>query len=601
MEQENALICICGPPHGCAARVNRLTVYSADITLGGLDTMPEVTVPQPAPAASPASPPGRPKPKFNKRKVRQAVIAGAVVVALAAGGFLLYRFLTKQDSASSEIQTQAVQYGTIQSKVTGSGNAKAKESAAITLTAGGTVQEVFVSPGDTVTAGQPLYTIFSQEAQDQVTQAQTQVDNLNKEMSALLEDANNLTVRAPFAGKLINVKEFQPDQEVAKETAVATLVNDKKLKLSLYFSYAYENQIRTGQSVQVSIPTVMGTYTGTVEKINKVRFISPEGAVHFEVVIAFQNPGTLTAGMDASATLTASDGSAIYPYENGKTEYYETREIVTKAAGPVVSQGNLMDYADVSAGEALLTLGSSTIDETIMSKQKEIDEAQKKLADAQKGLADFNAVSPIDGSVTSCTLTPGTEVKSGDTVVTISNTTNMVVDITVDDRNIAFVQPGLTVELSDWNGNTFIGTVTAINMGAAESQNGMTNYPVTLTVDNQDGSLLAGMYLDYSFVASQSDDCMMVPMQSVKNIPGEGGSTDSVVFIRADKRPENAVDLEIPEPEPGQPPMYPSPEDGFYPVKVETGLNDDYNVEIKSGLNGDEEVFVNYLVESAYG
>ena len=563
--------------------------------------MPEVTVPQPAPAASPASPPGRPKPKFNKRKVRQAVIAGAVVVALAAGGFLLYRFLTKQDSASSEIQTQAVQYGTIQSKVTGSGNAKAKESAAITLTAGGTVQEVFVSPGDTVTAGQPLYTIFSQEAQDQVTQAQTQVDNLNKEMSALLEDANNLTVRAPFAGKLINVKEFQPDQEVAKETAVATLVNDKKLKLSLYFSYAYENQIRTGQSVQVSIPTVMGTYTGTVEKINKVRFISPEGAVHFEVVIAFQNPGTLTAGMDASATLTASDGSAIYPYENGKTEYYETREIVTKAAGPVVSQGNLMDYADVSAGEALLTLGSSTIDETIMSKQKEIDEAQKKLADAQKGLADFNAVSPIDGSVTSCTLTPGTEVKSGDTVVTISNTTNMVVDITVDDRNIAFVQPGLTVELSDWNGNTFIGTVTAINMGAAESQNGMTNYPVTLTVDNQDGSLLAGMYLDYSFVASQSDDCMMVPMQSVKNIPGEDGSTDSVVFIRADKRPENAVDLEIPEPEPGQPPMYPSPEDGFYPVKVETGLNDDYNVEIKSGLNGDEEVVVNYLVESAYG
>lgn len=563
--------------------------------------MPEVTVPQPAPAASPASPPGRPKPKFNKRKVRQAVIAGAVVVALAAGGFLLYRFLTKQDSASSEIQTQAVQYGTIQSKVTGSGNAKAKESAAITLTAGGTVQEVFVSPGDTVTAGQPLYTIFSQEAQDQVTQAQTQVDNLNKEMSALLEDANNLTVRAPFAGKLINVKEFQPDQEVAKETAVATLVNDKKLKLSLYFSYAYENQIRTGQSVQVSIPTVMGTYTGTVEKINKVRFISPEGAVHFEVVIAFQNPGTLTAGMDASATLTASDGSAIYPYENGKTEYYETREIVTKAAGPVVSQGNLMDYADVSAGEALLTLGSSTIDETIMSKQKEIDEAQKKLADAQKGLADFNAVSPIDGSVTSCTLTPGTEVKSGDTVVTISNTTNMVVDITVDDRNIAFVQPGLTVELSDWNGNTFIGTVTAINMGAAESQNGMTNYPVTLTVDNQDGSLLAGMYLDYSFVASQSDDCMMVPMQSVKNIPGEDGSTDSVVFIRADKRPENAVDLEIPEPEPGQPPMYPSPEDGFYPVKVETGLNDDYNVEIKSGLNGDETVFVSYLVESAYG
>ena len=118
--------------------------------------MPEVTVPQPAPAATPASLPGRPKPKFNKRKVRQAAIAGAVVVALAAGGFLLYRFLTKPDSATSQIQTQGVQYGTIQRKDTGCGTAKAKESAANTLTAGGTVQEVFVSPGDTVTAGQPL-------------------------------------------------------------------------------------------------------------------------------------------------------------------------------------------------------------------------------------------------------------------------------------------------------------------------------------------------------------------------------------------------------------------------------------------------------------
>ena len=332
--------------------------------------------------------------------MRQAAIAGAVVVALAAGGFLLYRFLTKQDSASSEIQTQPVQYGTIQSKVTGSGNAKAKESAAITLTAGGTVQEVFVSPGDTVTAGQPLYTIFSQEAQDQVTQAQTQVDNLNKEMSALLEDANNLTVRAPFAGKLINVKEFQPDQEVAKETAVATLVNDKRLKLSLYFSYAYENQIHTASPSRCPSPPSWAPTPAPWRKSTRSASSPPRGRYTSRRSLSLTTRAPSPAGMDASATLTASDGSAIYPYENGKTEYYETREIVTKAAGPVVSQGNLMDYADVSAGEALLTLGSSTINENIMSKQKEIDEAQKKLADAQKGLADFNAVSPIDGSVT---------------------------------------------------------------------------------------------------------------------------------------------------------------------------------------------------------
>ena len=552
----------------------------------------EVKVPQqetPAGAQPPAAAPAKKPPakKRSPRKTRNMIIALVVVAALAVGGVFLYRFLTKQQKVNSEIQTSPVSYGSIQSKVSGSGNAMAKESAAITLTAGGTVEEVFVTAGDTVTAGQPLYTISSKEAQDKL-------DNLNNEMKTLLEEANNLTVRAPFAGKLQNVKEFQPDQDVAKGTEVATLVNDKKLKLSLYFSYAYENEISVGQSVQVSVPAVMQSYPGTVEKINKVSFISPEGAVHFEAVIVFDNPGTLTADMDASAVLKAADGSDIYPYQTGKTEFYEIRTITAKADGPVTGLGNLMDYANVSAGEALLYLGSDTIDDKIKAKQEELNTAQKEFDN-------FHAVSPINGTVTSCTLTPGAEVKSGDTVITISNTTNMVVEITVDDRNISFVQPGLEVELKDWNGNIFIGTVSSINMGKAESSNGMTNYPVTLTVDNADGSLLAGMYLDYSFVASQSDNCMMVPMQSVKYVSGSEGETYSVVFIRADQKPENAVDLEIPETMPGETPKYPSPDQGFYPVKVETGLNDDYNVEIKSGLNGDEEVFVNFLVEQAYG
>lgn len=554
--------------------------------------MPEVEVKVPQQETSAGQQPPAPEKKLpakkrNPRKTRNMIIALVVVAALAVGGVFLYRFLNEQKKVNSEIQTSPVSFGSIQSKVTGSGNAMAKESAAITLTAGGTVEEVFVNAGDTVTAGQPLYTISSKEAQDKL-------DNLNSEMKDLLEQANNLTVRAPFAGKLQDVKEFQPDQNVTTGQEIATLVNDKKLKLSLYFSYAYENEIYVGQSVQVSVPAVMKSYTGTVEKINKVSFISPEGAVHFEVVIVFDNPGTLTADMDASAVLTAKDGSAIYPYQNGKTQFYEIRTITAKADGPVTQIGNLLNYANVSAGEALLYLGSDTIDEKIRAKQEEVNEAQKEFDN-------FNAVSPIDGTVTSCTLVPGAEVKSGDTVITISNTSNMVVEISVDDRNIAFVQPGLMVELKDWNENVFIGTVSSINMAKAESSNGMTSYPVTLTVDNADGSLLAGMYLDYSFVTSQSDDCMMVPMQSVKYVSDAEGETYSVVFIHAEEKPENAVDLEIPEPMPGETPKYPSPEDGYYPVKVETGLSDNYNVEIKSGLNGDEEVFVNFLVEQAYG
>lgn len=548
------------------------------------------------PATSgPVTPVPPPKPKKPAGKGRQKIVKRLIALGVAAailggGGFALYRFLTDDDSELGEIYSQPAEIGTIQSKVSGRGSARAKESAAITLTQSGVVQEVFVAGGQTVMAGDPLYTIYSEAAEKQLSEAQ-------EEMDRLLEEANNLTVRAPFAGKLIDVEEFQIDQQVGEGTKVATLVNDKKLKLSLYFSYAYEGEIWAGQSVDVSIPAVMKTFTGRVEKVNRVSFISPEGAVHFEAEIVFDNPGTLTAGMDASAVLTASDGSEIYPYENGRTQFYETRDIITKAAGPVAGQGNLLNYANVSAGEELLYLGSSTIDEKIQAQQVKLDEAMK-------AMADFNAVAPIDGTVTSCNLVEGQEVKSGDTVIMISNNVTMLVTINVNDQNISFIKPGSYVELKDWSDNVFQGLVTSIDMSGGQGGDGMmgggsgggTNYPVTLTVDNFSGALMEGMTLQYSFVTSESAECVLVPTSCVKYFSDQEGNRCKVVFVQRDEAPEELPELMYPELQPGQARDYPTQEEGYYPVVVETGIADTQNVEIVSGVEAGDMVFINYTV-----
>ena len=542
------------------------------------------------PATPPKPPVKKPAGKGRQKMVKRLIALGVAAAIFGGGGFALYRFLTDDDSELGEIYSQPAEIGTIQSKVSGRGSARAKESAAITLTQSGVVQEVFVAGGQTVMAGDPLYTIYSEAAEKQLSEAQ-------EEMNRLLEEANNLTVRAPFAGKLIDVEEFQIDQQVGEGTKVATLVNDKKLKLSLYFSYAYEGEIWAGQSVDVSIPAVMKTFTGRVEKVNRVSFISPEGAVHFEAEIVFDNPGTLTAGMDASAVLTASDGSEIYPYENGQTQFYEIRDIITKAAGPVAGQGNLLNYANVSAGEELLYLGSSTIDEKIQAQQVKLDEAQE-------AMADFNAVAPIDGTVTSCNLVEGQEVKSGDTVIMISNNVTMLVTINVNDQNISFIKPGSYVELKDWNDNVFQGLVTSIDMSGSQGGDSMmgggsgggTNYPVTLTVDNFSGALMEGMTLQYSFVTSESAECVLVPTSCVKYFSDQEGNRCKVVFVQRDEAPEELPELIYPELQPGQARDYPTQEEGYYPVVVETGIADTQNVEIVSGVEAGDMVFINYTV-----
>ena len=557
--------------------------------------MAEVMAPQGATQATPPPAPMKKSGPQKKKMAKRMVALGVAAAVLGGGAFALYQFLNSGGTQQGEIFAEPAYLGSIQSKVSGSGTAKAKETAAITLTQSGTVQEVLITSGQTIMAGEPMYRIFSKAAEDEVSNARKNLENLYKDMADLQQDAANLTVRAPFAGKLQMVGEFTVDEDVVKGTTVAELVNDKKLKLSLYFSYAYEHDIKAGQSVDISVPAVMGTFSGKVEKINKVSYISPEGAVHFEAVIVFDNPGTLTAGMDASAIMKTADGMDIYPYQSTKTEFYEVRTITTRAAGPVAGVGNLLDYANVSAGEALLYLGSSTIDTDIRAKQDEIDTAQTKLDDAIKALDNFNAVAPIDGTVTSCTLSEGMEVSSGETVVIISNTTTMLVTIDVDDRNISFIRPGTMVEL-DWNGNMYMGTVTAIDMGNAQSGSGMTNYPVTLSVDNYDGSLMDGAWLQYSFVTSESSDCILVPTSSVKYFPDMEGTRQAVVFIQRESRPDEVPELDLPLMEPGQKPQFPSEKDGYYPVIVETGLSNAQSVEILSGVEDGDMVFVNFTI-----
>ncbi len=131
---------------------------------------------------TPTSTPNQAKKPMHpkKRKVlKTAAIAAVIATVLGAGGYGFYSFLSGSDEVS-EIYSQPAYIGSIQSKVSGSGTAMAKESAAITLSQGGIVQEVYVTAGDIVTAGQPLYSIFSQAAQDEVDSAQKKVDDLTQ-------------------------------------------------------------------------------------------------------------------------------------------------------------------------------------------------------------------------------------------------------------------------------------------------------------------------------------------------------------------------------------------------------------------------------------
>ena len=474
-----------------------------------------MTEQQPPVMPPPAAPPAAPTGPKKKRKGRGKTIAGILIVAAIAIALvvLVWYFVFREDGSKGEVMTDFVTRGSIQSMVEGSGTTKAKDSATVTP-GSGTILELFVQEGDQVTAGQQLYRMDDTTARDAVTEAQKSVDNCNKELQAVYDKIAELSITAPHAGNLREVADLKVGDTVNEGDTIATLVNDTKLRLSLYYSYAYEGDIKVGQTAQISIPAIMAPVTGKVEQINKVRFVSPEGATHFEVVLVLDNPGTLAEGMDASAGLTAADGTPIYPYQNGKLEYYESTKITAKATGPV-ERVSLLNYGDVKAGQLLVQLGAKDTDEEIASKENALKAAQEKLEEATKELEKYNAVAPIDGTVLQCSLTEGQEVSSGQGI-TIADTSQMIIEIQVDERNARYIKAGMMVDINQY-GTPYVGIVESVSM-TASGENGVASIPAVVTVDNYDGSMIPGTYAEYSFVASESEDCLTVPVQAVKYV-----------------------------------------------------------------------------------
>ena len=556
------------------------------------------------------------------RRILPLALAAAV---LAAGGFGAVRLLGG-GGGGEQIVTDLVTRDTIQSTVKGSGAASARESVSLNPPVSATVLALHVKEGDRVEKGTVLYELDPAEAQkateeakkslteaekgvtaaaERLQAAQKQLSETEEEYQKLLASKADLTVTAPFDGKLVEAASLLPDAEITAGQKLATLVSSNRLKLSLYYSYAYLDQLRVGQEAAVSIPAVMASVPGKISEINKVEFVTPEGSKCFEVVVALDNPGTLTEGMAASAGLTVG-GQAVYPYQNGKLAYQETREVTAKVPGPLKTSF-LHNHAPVKKGQAILVLGPDELDkqleekrESVTSARESVDSARTAVESAQETLAsardkvkkaleqeaDMAVKAPITGTVLTCLLEQGEKADSGQLGILLADTSVMRIDIQVDERNVSRVKTGMTCTITQTGlggeENTFEGTVESVSL-TGKSENGVSFFPAVVKVDNGEGAMLNGMSIEYELVLAQSEDCLVVPAQAVQYT--EQGSC---LFVKADRRPDNAVDLgegvEIPR--------------GFYAVPVETGLSNSAQVEIKSGVEEGMEVFTQKLVES---
>lgn len=551
----------------------------------------------------------------KKGKLKRAVALAAAAVLLAGAGFgVKALFFTKTERS---ILTETATFGSLATTVEGTATTFPGHSSTITAASSeAKITAVYVSAGDTVRVGDPLYDQDDSEVDDQLDELQKQVDELYDQIDSYHEQIDNATsqitdyqeqiadlrqtidslrVTTPLAGRVIQLH-VEEEQNAQKGAALATVVDDSRMTLTEYFSYAYEDQITQGMEAGLSVASLSLNLTGTVTGIEKVERLTDQGTRCFAVTITVDNPGALTEGMTGAGWLRAADGQKLYPAIEGKLEYARSKTVTAPAAGEVLSIA-VSPYQRVSAGQLLMTLDAETYEDQIKTLEKNIRNAQssidraqsgiastqdriatyqERMAEAEESRADYHVVSDLEGTVIIVNVREGETPRQGMTAVLVYNQDVMTITANIDEEDIGSIQKGMEVSITA-TGGQYTGTVTEISYEATNS-NGVAYFPITVEIPSE-GALSAGVNVSWSIALGDAQEGVLVPLAALK-------TTDqgTCVFVKADQRPEDALDLEdadIPA--------------GFYavPVEVDT-VSSRYARLASDGVAEGDELFTRY-------
>ncbi len=544
------------------------------------------------------------KPKKRLPKPIRILFWIILLAAVLTGGLYLVK-KSKETSANTTVKTAVAQRGFLETYVEGDGRTAAKTRAELAKDIKGKVLKVNVTTGDTVKAGQVLMTIDPTDTRKELEEAQTALNEAQKGVTAANKTLANLAVTAPFTGRLLPPGEvvggsdapsappsgegkavsssdteevkIQAGEDVAAGTVLGTLVDDTNMRLELYYSYAYIDQLKVGAAATISIPQTMGTVTGKVEKIDRIEKISDEGSRLFRATISFINPGTLKAGMAATATVT-TEGLNIAPTDSGKLAYGREIQLTTKAAGKA-SSACAPSYQKFSAGQTILRLTSEEATTALNTAQQLIKSRQQTVAELTERIKQCTVTSPIDGVVMSMNAIEGEDLTGTTVPCVVADTDNIIINANISMSDVSHVQVGqsatITMELGT-ESMVFQGTVQSValeaNKGDNNSQGSMPLFPAVISVEPVEGQTLRPDFsVNYRITTAQAEDCITIPSSAVVN------TADGVaVFVKPAEGQSFENALPLPE-------GSDVPED-FVLIPIETGLADSENTEVTSGI-----------------
>ena len=591
--------------------------------------------------------------KRKKRKGKSGRIVIVLIVVLAAllGGFFLYKKKTSSQKSQGDqsVSTATVKRTDISSELTASSSLSPKDTYEVTSLVEGEVIEANFEEGDVVEKGQVLYRIDASSMDSDMSSAQTSLqrakESVQTAQSGYAEETARIagnTYRSTASGyiKTLYIKE---GDKVNNGTKIADLYDDSVMKIIVPFLSGEAAEINVGDEAAVTLEDTGEQISGTVTVVSSMEETLSGGRLVKNVTVEVSNPGGLTTDTAASVTVDGFVCSA----EGTFTAKTETTLSVELSGNKSLEIENLLIHEGsyVEKNSELFQVTTKTAEEylkefkdAVESADDNLENAENKLSNTQDSVDDYTITAPISGTVITKNAKVGDKISKSSsgttTMAVIYDLSTMTLEMSVDELDVSSIKVGQSVEITAdaVEGETFTGTVTNVSLQSSYS-NGVTNYPVTVTLDDT-GSLLPGMNVDAKIILDSSENALVIPASALMRgnrvyVKKSSDSTENADTQRndssdnvgdADSERKNHGDGTLNadsvdrQPDAGAEASGSSKgsgtdnsssksngsgksgssnvPDGFEAVQVTTGIiNDDY-VEILSGLSEGDEVYI---------
>lgn len=543
---------------------------------------------------------------LKKVKWKKIIIWAVVLVIIVIAANFTVRHFTSTRAASKTTKvsytTVKVETRDIQNVLSSSGSIEPLNTYNVQTLAEGEIVTSDFEEGDMVEKGQLLYQISTDNLDSKIDTARTGVTRAQdelakakvkytkaaanyKEAKEAYEEAcdenGDPDMKSTETGTIRQLYVKQGDK-IQNGTQIAEIYDNESMLLEVPFNASEADASFVGKTATVTMSDSFETLNGTVTRVSGIEDVLSGNRLVRTVTIRVANPGGITAENKA----TASVGD-IYSSDEGTFKVSTDAVISSDTSGKIASL-LIEEGSRIAAGDTILVLEQSSIDELLSSSQKAmenaqdavdsaqeaVDKAQDSVEDANTSLKefedsrdDYRVTAPISGQVIRKDALTGDTINANSSLCTIYDLSSVKFDMSIDELDVLKVKVGQEVDVTAdaLTDEKLTGVITNISLESTASQ-GVTQYPVTVRLDDT-GELLPGMNVTGEIILEKAEGVLAIPSDALMR--------GDQVYV-ADSTVKEA-DGEIPA--------------GFKAVKVETGITDGDYIEIKSGLTGTEEVY----------